>query len=170
MAKRKNLQPEVLVRIAARCDDVGECWLWTGALSDAGYPIFRPPGCGCMLVRRWVYANTGAALVARQPVVSTCGDRRCVNPDHLRVSTVALITQAAAARGAWSGVLRGARIAATKRLAGKLPPHGAHDIRTSADSARFMAAKYGVDVSLVYRIRNGTAQKQYGANPFAGLM
>jgi hypothetical protein len=102
--------------------------------------------------------------------VTTCNDRRCVCSDHLRASTTADVSKAAAARGAFSGVARAAKIAATKRATGKINADIARIIFSSDESGPVLSARYGVDRSLVNRIKNGQAWKQYGANPFSGLM
>jgi hypothetical protein len=102
--------------------------------------------------------------------VTTCNDRRCVCSDHLRASTTADVSKAAAARGAFSGVARAAKIAASKRAVGKINADIATAIRISSETGPVLAARHGIARSLVNRIKSGHAWKQYGANPFSGLM
>lgn len=154
--------------IKDRTVEEGDCWVWRGSTTGQGYPTMKPPGCGCSMVRRVAIELTGVNLKPRQPVVTTCGERLCVNPAHLKPSTTAAVAKAAAARGAFSTPLRGARIAAAKREKGKLSMDIARDIRVSTDSSRALAELYGVHQSLISRVRAGISWRDY-SNPFAGL-
>lgn len=58
--------------------DLGQCWLWTGGLNDAGYPIF---GCGgrTRLAHRWAYASFVEAIPEGFEADHLCHVRACVN-------------------------------------------------------------------------------------------
>jgi len=92
-----------LETIKDRCHEVADCWLWKNATSDGGYPIVKVRGCGCRLVRRLVLDFVGTPAMPRQPVVTTCGEKLCVNPAHLKASTTAAVSQAAAAKVRFPG-------------------------------------------------------------------
>lgn len=156
--------------IKARTIEDGDCWRWSGSTTSGGYPTMKPMGCDCTLVRRVVLDLVGVKLKPRQPTVTTCGERLCVNPAHLKPSTAAKVGQAAAARGAFSTTTRGAKIAAAKRAAnGKLSMDIAREIRASTDTNAALAERHGVHPSLVQRIKAGKSWRDY-SNPFAGLM
>jgi hypothetical protein len=53
----------------------GECWPWRGPQVD-GVPWYRGRGAA-----EWAYALARGGTPG--PVTTRCGDRRCVNPDHL---------------------------------------------------------------------------------------
>lgn len=155
--------------IIARTEEEGECWMWQGATLKGGYPIMKVRGCGCRYVRREVVLLAGKPLSVGQPVDSTCGERRCVNPAHLFPSSTSAIALKAAKRGAFSGFARSAKIAAYKRATAKLTLEQALEIRVSPESGPVLAAKFGVNRSVITGIKSGKRWKDY-ANPFAGLM
>lgn len=158
-----------LETIKDRCHEVADCWLWKNATSDGGYPIVKVRGCGCRLVRRLVLDFVGTPAMPRQPVVTTCGEKLCVNPAHLKASTTAAVSQAAAAKGAFSGVARAAKIAAFKRAeSAKLDMEKAREIRLSSESGPVLAARYGVNKSVINNIKRGTSWKDH-SNPFFAL-
>lgn len=84
--------PEKLAdRIFARADDDGDCLVWTGAKN-------RPDGYGVIgwrvggkqyraYVHRLVYEGFNGAIPADHEIHHCCGNRLCVNPDHLEVVT-----------------------------------------------------------------------------------
>lgn len=155
--------------IRARCDDEGDCWIWRDGTTRQGYPIFKPYGCKCTLVRRAVFVLAGGQLKPRQPVVSSCGDRRCVNPEHLSTSTLSKIAKSAAKRGAWGGQTRRAAISAAQRKRSKITVEIAAEVLGSTDASRVLAARFGVSKELICRIRSGRAWRDY-SSPFSGLM
>lgn len=156
--------------IAQHCDEVGECWLWSGTRDGHGYPIMKWPGCRCTTVRRIVVALDGRPAGPREPVASTCEERLCVNPAHLVRSTASAVARRAARKGAFSSPLRSAKIAAAKRAssAAKLTAEKAQEIRKSTESGPVLAKRYGVDKSLINNIKRGEAWRVH-ASPFAGL-
>ena len=158
-----------LMALIERTEEYGDCILWTGATSNRGHPIYKPYGCPCTLVRRAVFSLTIGPLVPRQPIDTTCEERRCINPAHLARSTTQKIAQKAGARGAWSGLARKAKIAATKRGQMKLTLEQARSIRASTETGPVLAARYGVNKSLVNNIKRGVAWREY-SSPFAGLL
>jgi hypothetical protein len=59
----------------------GDCWMWSLSLNN-GYPqatVGKQPG---VLVRRFIFC-LGRELRPGWRVISYCGERRCVNPEHL---------------------------------------------------------------------------------------
>lgn len=161
-----DLQPRNLLD---RSDEIGDCWIWKGAVGDTGYPIMKIRGCGCQLVRRLAAKMAGHKLKPRQPVVTTCDEKLCVNPAHCKPSTTAAVAQRAADRGAFSQRARGSKIAAARRNGGsKITMEDAIAIRNSDESGPVLAARYGIHRSQVNNIKRGEAWKDYHS-PFAGL-
>jgi hypothetical protein len=157
--------------IKARCEEVGECWIWQGGVSGTGYPIMKASGykSGCQLVRRVVVELSGRELKPRQPIAASCGDKMCCNPDHLKLSTWSLIGKRAAKDGAFSGVARANKIAAARRVAhAKLTEDQAREIRLSTESGPVLAERYGINRSRVNAIKRGEAWKDY-SSPWRGL-
>jgi len=112
----------------------------------------------------------GRPAEPRQPVVATCGEALCVNPAHLKATSTSDAAQRAAKKGAWKGKARAAKIASTRRanINKKLDMDKAREIRMSTESGPVLAARYGVNRSLISRIKRGTDWKDY-ANPYSAL-
>lgn len=162
-----------LMHIAEQTEEVGDCLVWTGAMSSTGYPIMKVHGCPCATVRRILVGLVGDRrgskdLAPRQPVLMTCDERTCIDPKHMLISTTAAVAQRAADRGAFSSLARGAKIAASRRGNGKLTEEIAAEIRLSDESGPVLSQRYGVNRSLVNNIKRGLAWRDY-SSPFAGL-
>lgn len=68
----------------AKVDKSGECWLWQGGVDAEGHGrigLFR----GTASPRRYAWEITNGALPSSKQVRTTCGNRLCVRPDHLRL-------------------------------------------------------------------------------------
>ena len=142
-----------IMRIMDSTAEEADCILWTGATGQSGHPIYKPQGCGCTLVRRAMFELTKGPLQPRVPIDTTCGERRCINPAHLRESTSQDIAKRAAKRGAYSSVSRASKIAMAKRAKGKLTIEQAREIRMSSDTAKSLAQRFSVDPSLIKGIK-----------------
>lgn len=59
----------------------GGCWLWRGAVDRDGYGIARV-GSTVDTVQRWADRYERGPLPTGFKVRSTCGVRRCANPEH----------------------------------------------------------------------------------------
>lgn len=57
------------------------CWRWDGPI-DNGYALAHPARGMRVKAHRWVY-DMKWGLVEGLVVHHTCGNRRCINPDHL---------------------------------------------------------------------------------------
>ena len=156
--------------IRDRCEEVGECWIWQQGTTSNGYPQVKLRGRGVQLVRRIAAEIAGKKLSPKQPVETTCWEKLCVNPAHMRPTTRSAIGKQAAQRGAFSSPTRAAKIAAARRASGvKLSDEQVDEIRESSDPGPLLAKKYGVHRSYIVKIRRGEVMRDYG-NPFFGLM
>jgi hypothetical protein len=154
--------------IKDRCIEVGECWEWQRGKSSAGYPMIRRLG-KTYLVRRIVMDNAGKPAAPRQPVACRCDNPRCLNPEHLFLSSTSAICKRAGARGVWSTLGRAAKISASKRrTTAKLTDEAVAAIRASDETQVVLSKRYGINASLVGRVKRGDAWKDY-TSPFAGL-
>lgn len=73
-----------LERFMRKVEKVDGCWLWTSSCSN-GSPTFRANG-RMHSARRWMYRQHHD-LNSTHIVANTCGERRCVNPGHLKSMT-----------------------------------------------------------------------------------
>jgi hypothetical protein len=79
-------QPKsVETRFWEKVDKTGDCWIWTGAKSSAGYgtlAVHLNP-LKVMAAHRLSFALHRGVFDQRLMVLHTCDVRECVRPDHL---------------------------------------------------------------------------------------
>ena len=65
------------------------CWIWTGSRGASGHTIYWDSSHNNYVsARRWLYDSThDTPLVPSQRMVSTCGQKHCVCPDHTQIRT-----------------------------------------------------------------------------------
>lgn len=160
-----------MMALIDRTEELADCLLWTGSTTSGGHPTYKPFGCKCTLVRRDVFRLGGGVLNPNVPLITTCGEKLCINVAHIKPSTPKKIGQAAAARGAWKNKDRSAKIAAAKRsqASAKLTIEIARDIRLSTESGPVLSKRHGVHLSVINGIKAGNRWKDY-SSPWAGLM
>lgn len=67
-----------------RPDEGDVCWQWAGFIDKSGSARFRWGNRQYRAQRLAVEIDTGVPVPRDRVVVPTCGDKACVNPDHLR--------------------------------------------------------------------------------------
>jgi hypothetical protein len=83
-----------------RCRDEEGCWVWAGCTVN-GYPQATINGKGGQLVKRWVWIEgMGKAVPKKGKIVNTCGNRLCLNPEHLRCASATEVLRRAYKSGA----------------------------------------------------------------------
>jgi hypothetical protein len=168
---RKRGNPHTLESIHARCEEVGDCWEWQGALSN-GRPQLRSADQKVVSVRAYI-AHTLQGQPARDDryVTFKCGNPQCVNPDHFATVTRATLQKMTAERTGYAAhPARRAKLskAATARV-GKVTPEQVANIRAMDGTMRGISRETGISFDVVRKIRNGVTYRQVG-NPWAGLM
>ncbi|GAA3614354.1 hypothetical protein GCM10022419_119390 [Nonomuraea rosea] len=80
--------------VVQNCTRSGECLIWTGVLGKEGFPqtadrkLWREEGKQRQIrIHRWMYESQVGELRKGQQVRQTCGNKLCVFPGHLEVST-----------------------------------------------------------------------------------
>lgn len=170
VAHRKKGAPVTLDTIHDRCDEVGDCWIWRGALSHGSQPAININRRSTN-VRRFV----AEALLCRQTkgryVTACCGEPLCVAPDHLRVVTRSqLNTMAAERTGYGQNLARAAKLAQARRRRARLSPELVQMIRESDLSDAQLAKQLGVAKSTINDARRGDTWRDYHNNPWTQLL
>jgi hypothetical protein len=136
------------------------CWNWTAAKNRQGYGLiggeingkrYSPVGT-TMLAHRVSWLIHFGEIPVGLVVMHICDNPSCVNPGHLRLGTQAENVADMNAKGRKvSGTPRGtlhwnARVKSIEAV---------REIRSTTRNTKTLAAKYGVSISTVKRIRNG---------------
>lgn len=151
----------MIEQIRQNCTECADCWLWQGGCNNNGHPKYRNKS-----LRRSVYIAAKGEVKGGRVISTTCGETRCVNPDHLVAKTKGSVISKVYA----TTDLRLRRAIASTRVArakAKLSLEAAREIRASTETIYQAAERYGVHPSMVSHIRLGRAWKD--ANVWGGL-
>jgi len=135
-------------RVGTRSND--ECWEWlSGTFGKEGYGAFWvPPNTLGSHRIAWVLAN-GQDIPRGMSVLHSCDNRKCCNPDHLRVGTHKSNADDRILRGRNYSLIspEQAQIVVKRLLAGEI----------GADIARSMS----INDQVVYSIADGRAWRRF---------
>lgn len=92
-------------RFFSKVEVTETCWLWQGGCSDNGYGMISRGGrqAGVISTHRYSYEIYFGDIPDDHVVMHTCDNRRCVNPAHLKLGSVADNNQDMAAKGRGRG-------------------------------------------------------------------
>ena len=127
--------------LRARCrEDEDGCWIWRLSMSSgksvAAVPIMAMRGrCGTVSVRRVAARLANKAPKRSQKVVTACGKRDCVLPEHMRPIESAVIGRVYVERGL---IATGPTRSARKLAAARSKPH----VIMSMELARRIRERY----------------------------
>ena len=165
----------LMYRLKKMTVEVGDCWEWKGYLTVGSTPTWRYMVDGkwsSVPVRRSILMVRGVNIAPHERAVTTCGNKFCVNPEHVVKRTVSKVMHErnqTITRGA-KGLLRAAKIAAWRREQfSTLTPEQVEKIRAHEGAAREVADQYGISTKAFNAIRRGETWKDY-TNPWRGLM
>lgn len=162
----KQQKIHTVTTLKERTIEVGDCWEWTGYCANG-----TPSVChkGKMIAVRRLFTELLGGQLKDGYYVPKCKNRACVNPDHTAYNDPKQHMKKAA-KVALKSPTRRLKIQLYKRATvAKLTQEQADEIRVSEGPSRVIAEKYGVNKSVVCRIRAGKAWVNL-QNPFAGLM
>ncbi len=148
-----------LKSILDRCDEVGDCLVWTGRMNNKTPCVYTPDGY--RQVRRLVYEEMGGVCIRsdRFPQMR-CRELRCVKYEHIKLMTRSEIGKEGAKRGAYSSPQRRSAISAAMRKLAKIDQATARCIRTSTATHKAISAQYGISRSTVGRIRRNQTWRE----------
>lgn len=116
-------------RLQQRSTHVGDCWIWTG-------PVFKSSGHGILSEQQvgyhlptYVAMAAGFKKTPGKCVSTSCGNRLCVNPAHC--------------------------VMVPYKSAARLTPQDVLAILAATGRRKDIAAKYGVHITTVEKIRSG---------------
>jgi len=151
--------------ILACCEEEGDCLIWQGG--SAKVPHLTVSGKK-VNVRALMLQAHAIQRIDGTLLGCSCRNRKCVAVEHIRQRTRLQHAQYFGKLGAYSGPVKVAKMAATKRARSKLDDEKVAAIRASTKSAKALSAEYGVAASYITSIRARKLWKDY-ASPFAGL-
>jgi len=157
-----NVEDRFWVRVRKGGPD--ECWDWTGTLSNWGYGRIggklhgervAKPGSTALAHRvSWIMANGPIPEGGPEPhgwvVMHTCDNRLCVNPAHLVLGTQERNVKDMDEKK------RGKRVSPRHGIDNPMAILSAEqeaEILASRDSSRKLGLLYGVDKSVILRVR-----------------
>lgn len=73
-------------RFWSKVNKTATCWIWTGAVNDAGYGLFRHHGKN-ERAHRFAWKLLVGEIEADKQIDHRCRNRACVRLDHLRPAT-----------------------------------------------------------------------------------
>jgi hypothetical protein len=104
---------------------------------------------------------------SNQVVTTTCGNKRCIHPDHLRIVGKKSVFKISIAN--YKSPIRSAKLSAYARAnRAKLNMDQAREIRMSDKTHRELALEYGVNKATIGNIKAGRTWKETG-NLWRGL-
>ncbi len=160
-----------LQTILARTDEVGECLEWQGFTSADGAPQVKIDG-KLLMVRRVIREMLDKPAAPGHFLAPSCGNARCVHPEHVVERTARQHAQRMAASVTRNSPTRIARLQRANKHKRALSDEGLELARHDPRSAAAVARELGCSRDLVSSIRNGRAYRQVSAaeNPFAQLI
>jgi hypothetical protein len=163
--KRKPYE-QTLEGLKARCDEVGDCWIWKGAHDGKGRPICVHKGKRISPRRLARQLTDGREVQSNLVVGCKCGDIKCISPLCSMTTTIQKVHKLAAQRGVYQNAARDRRMVLTKRAASRYSDK-VETVKAAA-SAKEAAKQTGMSISHAKAIRAGRAWRDF-SNPFAGL-
>ena len=83
------MDTSLLTSFMKKVDMVGDCWIWKAPGRPQLGSAWNHP-----FPRQWAYAYFGNTIIPNADSYATCGNMRCMNPQHFTyIDPIALITQ-----------------------------------------------------------------------------
>lgn len=155
-----------LESLKKRTIEVGDCWEWQGYYGNKVPSVSHD---GKMISVRRLFSDL---LGGQHPeggfIVPKCENIRCVNPNHTKHYNKRKFGQMVGKKAKGSLARKVKLQAFRQTFNAKLNWDKVDEIRASDEPSRVMAKKFGVDKSIVCRIRRNQSWVRFDS-PFAGL-
>ena len=168
---KPRTQP-TLDSLKARCVMAGDCWLWQGYLqNNTPQVVSYADGTKRMVsVRRLLRELIAGHHQPAGHYSNICGDPRCVSPAHtVWRGEKSHMRQMSGKRKVGPGMVKKLREYRQRTGQTKLDESKAQAIRMSDEPGPVLAARYGINKSLVNKIKRGQAWRDV-STPWEGLM
>lgn len=165
-----------LPRILARCEEDGDCLVWTGKVhAKNGAPAGTEWVDGkdhYVGVRRRAYEEYHRVTLTKQDVIScSCGNPACLEKKHLdRLSLGEKNKRMHARMDAATKMKRARKMALSMAKNRKVTPEQEAELRASTDGPYVTAKRLGINGVVASGIVRGVRYKDHAATPWSGLL
>ena len=162
----RTISVQTVDKLLARTEEVGECLEWQGYITN-GVP--QVSHAGRMIgVRRLMLMLQGIEIKNTMYASCSCGNPRCVKPEHIVRRTSQQHFAKMANMGAYNPAARIAKSTMKRRQRSRMTLEMVREIRSSDKPSQQLADELGFGRQTISRIRSGHSWKEI-ASPFAGL-
>lgn len=162
VGKRGTLEERFWPKVSKAGQD--ECWLWQATKNNMGYGMIQSLEYG-----RKILAHRASFILENGPIADNicvlhkCDTPLCVNPSHLFLGTKLDNVRDMIAKGrkviAWNPENKPPIMRGAEHWRSKLTEEQAREIKYSKEPTKFLTEKYGVERSVIKRIRSGRSWK-----------
>lgn len=124
-----------------------ECLIWPFGTISSGYAQLRWEGETIRANRLMCALRHGPPPTSKHEAAHNCGNERCVNPDHLRWATPT--------ENQNDRVIHGTSNRGRRQWLAKLDEDKVREIRSSSDSNKELALRFGVSAATIREVRVG---------------
>lgn len=158
MPKGVFKRPTEIERFLTYVNKTETCWEWTASLDEDGYGRFTSPE---RLAHRFAYRYYKGELIPGLLVLHSCDNRKCCNPEHLRLGTAKENSDDCITRNRFvlsSGAFKPGDMAGENNVKAKLNWDIVREIRRRRDAGlkygelKKMAAKFGIAYITIQKI------------------
>jgi len=149
-----------------RVDD--ECRLWLGTTDSHGLPLYNYSSKSRVHLRKFIY-NMYVQSANKRRVIMKCGNKTCLNPDHMNGLMLSQFLSLISRDGNKSTISARINMQKAKHQKAKLSMDIARQIRQDERLAKEVAQEYGVSISTIRGIRKNIMYVDY-QNPWSQLL
>lgn len=145
--------------VRGRCTEDDRCLIWNQGVNSGGYPVTSINGKPGTSVRKFIFTELlGRTVPNGKRITSRCDNRRCCSEHCLMAQAIGTIIK----RGYEKRCMTPAGLALLQERCpfSKLDREKARQIRTSTESTKVIAARYGISAASASAIRRGEAWRE----------